>query len=734
LDAQIIDRYVGVGGPGGYSGDGGSALAAKISYPYRMTCDKAGNLYMAEMANAVIRKISKTGIISTVAGNGTSGYSGDGGYATSAQLNQPVAVVIDDQSNMYILDYNSSVIRKVNTAGIITTIAGNGAYGYSGDGGHATLAQLNRPVDMALDIYGNIYVSDRSNNVVRKINSLGIISTIAGDGTAGYSGDNGPATSAKITNPCGLAIDKYGNIFIADNYNSVIRKVTPSGIISTFAGDATHGFGGDGGAATSAQFALGSPDGLAVDNAGNVYACDYQNHTIRKINAVGMITTVAGITQDAGISGNGGPATSAKLWFPIGITFDSCNNLFITDTYNNMIRKVTYVQGATVEVQPVDTTICEQASVDFTTHTTNTTTWQWMVNTGTGWNDLSDNSIYNGSLTGKLMLTSAGISMNNYKYRCLVANMCGSSFSDAATLTVTPSISPTIIITATATSICSGSPVTFTASPSNSGNSPFYQWKKNGLNTGLNSRSYTASNLAIWDLVSCTVTSNNTCAISTANSNVIEMKVDSTLTPSIAITSSSTSICENKSATFTASIINGGILPVYEWKKNGNNAGTNSNVYADNNILNGDIIACVLTSNINCAAASSASSNAITITVNKNPVVALNPITTLCAGSTINLSAGNFSSYLWNDGSTGSTISINSIGIYYVTVTDNYGCKATYTTMIKSLLAKPGNFLQSDTAICPNSSLVLQSYRVFKTYRWNMGATGSSVTINNPGL
>ena len=339
--AQIINLFAGVGGTAGSTGDGGQATAAKLAYPFRITPDGSGNIYIADMNNAIIRKVDAAGIITAVAGSGVQGYSGDGGPALAARLNNPLAIAFDVTGNMYILDNGSSVIRKVTTAGIITTVAGNGTAGYSGDGGPAVLAMLNHPTDIETDKTGNLYIADGTNHAVRKVTAEGTISAWAGNGANAYTGDSGLATLAGLKHPTGLAVDANGNLYIADDESLVIRKVTPENIISTFAGTGIAGFSGDGGAATSAQFQLNSPNGLAVDNNGNVYAADYQNHAVRKINTNGIISTVAGTSGVQGTSGDGGPATSAKLWFPVDVTVDGYN-LYITSPYNNNIRKVTF--------------------------------------------------------------------------------------------------------------------------------------------------------------------------------------------------------------------------------------------------------------------------------------------------------------------------------------------------------------------------------------------------------
>jgi hypothetical protein len=346
--AGLINTVAG-NGTTGYSGDGGAATSAELNTPDGVAVDAAGNIYVADTANCRIRKVAAaTSTISTVAGNGTCGYAGDGKAATSAELFEPSGVAVDSASNVYIADWDNSRIRKITVStGIISTVAGNGARGYSGDGGKATSAKLSSPYGVAIDSSGNIYIADVGNYRIRKVTvSTGIISTVAGNGTQGYSGDGGPATGAEMQGPTGVAVDTAGNIYIADSYGNRIRKVTAStGIISTVAGNGNIGHSGDGGPATSGQ--LYYPYGVAVDTASNIYIADNDNYRIRKITAsTGIISTVAG-NGTCGYSGNGGTATSAELCLGLGgVAVDTAGNVYIADQYNERTRAVGPVKAA----------------------------------------------------------------------------------------------------------------------------------------------------------------------------------------------------------------------------------------------------------------------------------------------------------------------------------------------------------------------------------------------------
>ena len=335
-------------GSSGYSGDGGPATSAKLWEPSAVALDAAGNLYIADMTNVRVRKVDTSGVITTVAGNGTVGHTGDGGAATAASLSGPTALAFDSTGNLYIADSSCCTgwVRKVNTSGIITTVAGNGAAAGcsasgSGDGGPATAAPLDAPDGLAVDGAGNLYIADMC-STIRKVNASGIISTVAGKYTAGYSGDGGPATSAQLNQPGGVRVDSTGSIYIADTTNRVVRKVDTSGTIHTFAGNGTNGYSGDGGSATAANLSL--PEDVALDSAGDLFIADVGDSVIRKVNTSGIITSVAG-GAGYGYSGDGGYATAAQLEIPYGVTVDTGNNFYIADQNANVIREVTPPQA-----------------------------------------------------------------------------------------------------------------------------------------------------------------------------------------------------------------------------------------------------------------------------------------------------------------------------------------------------------------------------------------------------
>ncbi|MEV5237947.1 RICIN domain-containing protein [Streptomyces cinnamoneus] len=323
-------------GTAGSKGDNEPAVSAQLNRPYGVAADSAGNLYISDYSGHRVRKVTTDGKISTVAGTGTAGPGGDGGPAVSAQLNCPREVAVDSAGNLYIVDAGNHRVRKVAADGKISTVAGRGAANFGGDGGPATAAWLNLPTGVAVDSAGNLYISDYSNNRVRKVAADGKISTVAGTGAANFGGDGGPATAAWLKSPHGLAVDGAGALYIADYGNNRVRKVAADGKISTVAGTGAANSSGDGGPATSAQL---NPVGVVVDSAGNLYISDYSNNRVRKVAVDGKISTVAG-TGAANFGGDGGPAASAQLNRPFELAVDCVDTLYIADHANDRVRKV----------------------------------------------------------------------------------------------------------------------------------------------------------------------------------------------------------------------------------------------------------------------------------------------------------------------------------------------------------------------------------------------------------
>ncbi len=354
----IISTVAGTGidvlGGASFSGDDGPATSAQFSSPWSVAMDGAGKLFIADLSNNRIRQVTPGGIVTTVAGTGTRGFSGDGGPATNAQLSGPIGLAVDGAGNLFLLDSNNGRVRKISGDGIITTVAGNGSRGFSGDRGPATNAALGGYGvcntycgGVAVDGAGNLFIADPGNSRIRKVDPNGIITTVAGNGAGGYSGDGGPATSAALLYPAGVAVDREGNLFIAEARR--VRKVSASGIITTVAGGGPlAGSAADGGPATNAR--LSSPIAVALDAAGNLYIADPganfftgdagddpADHRIRKVSPNGIITTIAG-TGTPGSSGEGVPAATAALNGPTGVAVDAAGNVYVADSANNVVR------------------------------------------------------------------------------------------------------------------------------------------------------------------------------------------------------------------------------------------------------------------------------------------------------------------------------------------------------------------------------------------------------------
>jgi sugar lactone lactonase YvrE len=397
--ANTITTIAGIGNSCGYGGDGGKGTAAQLYYPGGVALDGLGNLFIADTSNCRIRKlVLSTGTITTSAGNGTCGYLGDTGAATAAEVYNPYAIAADSTGNVFIADTNNYRIREVTKSdGKINTIAGTGAAGFGGDGGKAVSAQIYQVFGLAVDSTGKtVTFGDYQNQRVRQFTVGGNISTVAGTGTAGFTGDGAAATSAELYYPQGVGVssskvyvadssnyrirlftvggnintiagngsynlptlltgmppqgvvfyypfgvfgDASGNVFVNDTYNFLVRElVASSDLVNFFAGTGTAGFTGDSGLATKAE--INYNDGVVKDSKGNIYIADTNNCVIRMVNTAGNISTFAGVGQRCAYTGDGGPATSAELYYPSGVAVDGSDNVYIADTYNHVIRQV----------------------------------------------------------------------------------------------------------------------------------------------------------------------------------------------------------------------------------------------------------------------------------------------------------------------------------------------------------------------------------------------------------
>lgn len=339
---NIVQTVAGTGIPG-YAGDGGPAVSAALQYPYMVAVDQSNNVFVADFGNQRVRRVSYVGYIQTIAGTGTGGYSGDGGQAQKAQISEPAGVTVDDAGNVYFTEAGGRRVREIVAADTtIRTIAGTGVTIPLGDGGPPRSAYFISPNTVVSDGAGTFYITDIGNDCVRKITPDGKISTVAGTGIPGYNGDNQPASAAHLNSPHGLALDSQGNLYIADTDSHRVRKVTRDGMIQTVAGTGTRGYNGEKLLATESQ--LNSPRDIAFDRNGNLYIADVNNYRVRKVTPAGIMTTVAG-DGSWNFYGDGGPAVGAALRWPFSVAVNSAGDLYIADPYNNRIRKVSASTG-----------------------------------------------------------------------------------------------------------------------------------------------------------------------------------------------------------------------------------------------------------------------------------------------------------------------------------------------------------------------------------------------------
>ncbi len=511
--SQTISTYAGTG-TASFTGDGGAATMATMRQPNGVATDAAGNVYVCDNANYRIRKITTSGVISTIAGTGAVGYAAahEGVLATTAFISSTGGIKVDAAGNIYFADLGNNIIRKISTTGVITTIAGTpppAVAGYSGDGGAATAAKLSAPYDVAVDAAGNVYIADQNNHCIRKVNTSGIISTICGNGLIGLgaAGDGGPAVSAKLNYPHSIDVDAAGNLYISDYGNNRIRKINTSGTISTIVGAVglPYGYTGDGGPATAARIYY--PEGLDVDNAGNLYFCDWTNHAVRKVGTTGIINTIAG-TGTSGASGDGGLATLALLNRPTAVAVRASDgDVFIADNENNKVRRIkvgdapffTAGLSRTVTVCPIEFTTLDSAVRVDDLNLGETLTWSGVDLPSNGTLVATYSTVSTGSTVTPVGITYAPftgfVGLDTFTIR-----VTDGIYSDTITIYITSLGTPDEGVITGADSVCPGLSITLsniaTGGTWSSSNTAIATVSGAGLVTGVTAGSVTISYFA----------------------------------------------------------------------------------------------------------------------------------------------------------------------------------------------------------------------------------------------
>lgn len=646
---NIITTFAGTG-TAGSAGDNWQANAAQLNTMGGIVTDGNGNTYIADLTNNKIRKVAANGIITTIAGTGTGSFAGDGGAATAANLYNPNSVALNAAGNtLYIADGSNQVIRQVDlSTGIIGTVAGTGGIGgLTGDGGAATSAKLNIPSGIAVDTAGNIYIADYGNHKIRKVTrTTGIITTIAGTGVGGFSGDSSLATAAQLKHPRGLALDINGNLYIADADNNRIRKIdAATGKIYTIAGNGTGTFAGDGGLPKLAS--LSAPYGVAIDAGGYLYIADQNNNRIRRFMV--PLSPAIGITasQNNLCSGNTvtytatssfGGSTPAYQWTLNGnnipgatnatysylpangdvlrcvLTSSNSNAVPNTITSDSIAMVVNTSVLPAVIVTATQDTVCAGTPVNYSTALTYGGTsplYQWTVN--------------GLAISGATNATYSYTPVNHDTVRCILTSNYGCVSTAQVTsnnkiATVNPTITPVAAVTASQNNICFGTPVTYKVTPTNGGTAPNYQWMLNG--TAVSGATDTAFQYTPTNglTVSCVLTSNAACLSSTtANSDTIVMVVNPIVVPTVTISANpGTSANSGEPIVFTANINNGGTTPQYQWLKNGIHiAGATQATYtaiAGTDVLNNDAISVWMKNTDPCGDTATSSATVVTVT------------------------------------------------------------------------------------------------------------------------
>jgi len=631
------------GGGSSNPGDGGSAGNAGLNVVTGIAADNLGNYYIADYGYSRIQKVDTNGIITTVAGNGTYGYSGDNGAATNASLYSPNCVAVDALGNVFFSEYSDSRIRKVDTNGIITTVAGNGTAGYSGDNGAATNANLNYPYGIVLDTNGNLFIADYENNRVRRVDTNGIITTVAGNGDFNFSGDGGYATNATFRYPDAVMLDSSNNLYVADHNNMRIRRVDANGIITTVVGNGNPTYPGDGGSATNAG--LYYPAGMVMDSFGYLFIAEQGNSHIRQVDPNGIITTVAG-NGNSTYSGDGGSATNAGLNYPAGVaTTTMSGGVLIADEWNFRIRNITLGRSPFLQLNQVATTnagnyavIVTNAYGSVTSSIVTLTTVSFQISnqtayassnvsfgvTAVGPGPVAYQWQFNGAnmawATNALLALTNVQPINQGVYDIVVSNNAGTVTSSNVTLIVTGFPPSSVVIAPTNQMIAVGANLNLAVTAQ--GSLPFgYGWQCNSTNIpGATNSTFTLASAARNNSGSYRVVVTN--AFGSVTSTIANVTVG--IPPVITVQPQSAIVTNGGSASFT--VVASGVTSLnYQWYFNTNTIGGGTNavlpVVSVDSSKTGSYF-CVITDDNG-----SITSRLASLTIGLAPVITLQPVT-----------------------------------------------------------------------------------------------------------